>query len=154
MVLSDTLIQNMFAFVAIFIIIFTLILPRMWKYFTTGLLVLSLGMLPLLYDYNFINLNLTDSGLFKYLIIALGLLAGRELVVEGIKEENKILKAISIIFGLVLVCITSIPSLYQLGAITFTIMVEDFVLYILYILSGLLLAMGSFVFGNENNKKI
>jgi hypothetical protein len=148
---QDILIQNIFAFSAIALIIFTLILPKMWKYFSTGLIVFIIGLMPLLYRYNVVGLDFTDSGLFKYMIIALGLLAGRELIVEGIKEENHFFKWSSIVFGLVLVCITSIPSLYQLGAITFTIMVDDIVLYILYIISGLLLAGGSFVFAHEKD---
>ncbi|MFT4297982.1 MAG: hypothetical protein ACMXX5_02210 [Candidatus Woesearchaeota archaeon] len=123
----------------------------MWKYFTHGLFLLGMGLIPFLYNYNIIEANLTDTGLFQYLVIAWGLLAGRELVTEGIKEHNKIMKFSSIMLGIALVAITSIPSLYQLNAITFTIGIPDIALYILYIISGFMLAMGSFVFAREKD---
>jgi len=150
MVVSDAIIQNTVAIAIVTAFILTLLLPKLWKFLTNGIILFALGLLPLLHMFNKISFNIVDIPVFQYLLMIIVIWDGRELIVEGIKEENEILKWASIGFGVILIVLGTIPLLFKLGAISFSLpQIPEVILYSIYMISGLLLAMGAFVFAHE-----
>ena len=150
MVVSDTIIQNIVAIAIVTTFILTLLLPKLWKFLTNGIILFALGLLPLLYIFNKISFNVVEIPVFQYLLMIIIIWDGRELIVEGIKEDTEILKWMSIVFGIILIVLGTIPLLFKLGAISFNIpQIPEVILYSIYMISGLLLAMGAFVFAHE-----
>lgn len=150
MVVSNTIIQNIVAIAIVTTFILTLLLPKLWKFLTNGIILFALGLLPLLYIFNKISFNVVEIPVFQYLLMIIIIWDGRELIVEGIKEDTEILKWMSIVFGIILIVLGTIPLLFKLGAISFNIpQIPEVILYSIYMISGLLLAMGAFVFAHE-----
>jgi len=147
---SNAIIQNGVAIAIVAAFIITLLLPKRWKFLTNGIMLFVLGLLPLLYILGSISFNLVDIPIFQYLIMIIVIWDGRELIVEGFKEGVEVLRWASIIFGIVLIVIGTIPLLFNLGAISFNLpKIPDIILFSIYMISGILLAIGSFVFSKD-----
>lgn len=151
MIFSESIVLNIIAVIAIILFIGSLVLPKVWKYIVYGIFLVSMGSLPILYSQGHISFNPLELAIFQYLLLIIVILSGRELIVEGIKEEGSIIRWISIILGLALIIITTIPTLYNLGAITFKMPeIPEITLNILYILSGIILMGGLIVTRNSD----
>ncbi len=145
--------QNTTAIILVILFIGTLMLPKLWKYIVNGLLLVSLGVLPILHSFGRISFNPLEFPLFEYFILVMVILCGRELIVEGVREESPFFKWSSISLGILLITMTTIPALYSMGAIDFTLpAIPDVILYGIYIVAGVLLAVGAFAFANDSDK--
>jgi len=147
---SETLIQNSVAIGIVSILGIALILPKKIKFITNGIVLTILGILPILQEMGKITFNPIEIPVFQYVLMILIIFCGRELISEGVRERMMALKLTSIILGIVLISMTTIPALHNLGAISFTLPeIPQLILSIIYIISGLFLAGGSFIFLRE-----
>lgn len=149
------LIQNLVAIVCVIVFTLTFALSKVWRYLITGILLSFLGVMPILYAFNKVHINPLEFALFQYFISVFTIICGRGLVVEGIKGKSKAFRITSIVSGVVLVIMSTIPALHSLGAITFDLSpIPDMFFYGMYTFSGIILAFGSVVFKDSSSSKI
>ena len=129
----------------------TLLLPRRITFFCNGSMLLLLGCSAVAYLYGYSNFDPFIIPAFSYLLVLIGVFGGRELLIEGFREQPSLLRTLSITVGLLLVLTVTIPQMYSLGALSFTLpFISPLILYAVHGLGGFLLLIGSFVFDEKN----
>ena len=141
---SEAFIINLVTIITLIILVTTFFFPKAIRYAIHGLILLVLGLIPLLYQFGVINFTFGEAGIIKYVIAVVIVFTARSLIMEGIKEE-RVIKWVSIVMGVLIVLLTAIPALHKLGALTFTIpeypmIVDSFI----YIVAAILLFAGIF----------
>ena len=128
----------------------TLLLPRRVTFFCNGCMLCVLGFSAILHNYGHSLFDPFIIPAFSYLIILIGVFGGRELLIEGFRERNTLLRSSSLLFGSLLVIIITIPQMHHLGALSFTLpFLPPIVLYVVHAVGGFLLVVGSFVFKEQ-----
>jgi len=141
----SAILDNIVTIGIVIVFMITVILPKKFKYIVDGLLLTIVGGLNYLFFQQIIFIDIYKYPVFKYLISTLIIVCGKELIQEGSEEEG-FLKTSSIILGLLLIIITIIPLLYSLNALTFMFNIPPMILSALYVLSGLFVIVGGFIF--------
>ncbi|MBW2992000.1 hypothetical protein KY345_02160 [Candidatus Woesearchaeota archaeon] len=139
-----TLLGNIISMSVVALLFLSLLLPKKIHYFASGLTLISLGALPLLYDLKFIGINIAEYPVINYAAYFLVVLAAKDLLIEGFKEKESPLRIPSIILALTLLLLTSLPTLNKLRAIDFVLEYPPLIDQILYMLCGLFLIIGIF----------
>ncbi|MFT4303745.1 MAG: hypothetical protein ACMXYG_04210 [Candidatus Woesearchaeota archaeon] len=148
--IDEAFIMNVTAVIAVLVFTMTLMLPKIWKYFANGLILLALGVIPFLHGLGLVNFNTYTIPIFQYLVLIIAIFAGRELIIEGFKGEEGAVGLVSIFAGIILIVITTVPALYNFGAITFTLpAIPDEIIYGFYAFAGLMLALGAFTLKDD-----
>jgi hypothetical protein len=112
---------------------------------TDGILLLLLGLFPVLYILNVIHFNINSYVLIRFIALYLVIDVGSMLFSEAITEENVGLKIFSMVVGLFIVLVTSIPWMQEFGAISFKLpSYSPYVDLVLYIVAGMLAVVGAF----------
>jgi len=110
------------------------VLPLKIKRMAYAGLLIVFGALPFLHFMGIIGLNIYSYPITKYAVLFAVIIIGRCLFAEGLKDPNILLKIPTMILGLLIIFITATPTLYSLGAISFTLPdylpVIDFFIYI------------------------
>ena len=130
--------------VTLVVLLLLLVLPKKVHYTMSGIILIFLGLLPFLYEYQYITFDYTQYPVLDFVIYFIFVIAGKDLFKEGIEEDkSNFLKYPSIVLGLFLIVFTSIPKLYKLHVIPFTLPEYPFILdSILYIVCGVFLLIG------------
>jgi len=144
-IIISPLVTNILAIAVALVLVATLLLPKMARHIVHSLLLLTFGVIPLLHQLEVIGFGLPDWPILQYAITVIVILSGRTLVIDGFREENKALKFSTMIAGIIIVLMVTIPTLQRIGAITFEVNYPAIVNYIFYVIAGLLLFIGSFV---------
>ena len=131
--------------VAVVMLLLLLLLPKKIHYFLSGVVLLALGTLPVLFDYGFISFDYRQFPVLDFVTYFIVVIAGKDLFKEGIEEDTKnILKYPSIVLGLVLIAYISVPKLYKLKAIPWTFPEQMYFVEIgLLLISGIILIIGA-----------
>jgi len=140
----ESLALHIVSIVVVILLILSMFLTKRVHYFFSGTVLLILGILPILREYGVIGIDINEFPIVNFVIYFLILLAGKDLLKEGIKEEREILKYPSIILGVVLIALTTIPTLNKLHVIEFVLEYPPIVDSVLYIISGIFLIIGVF----------
>jgi len=110
------------------------VLPLKIKRMIYAGLLIVFGALPFLYFMKMIKLNIYAFPVTQYAVLFSVIIIGRCLFAEGLKTQEIFLKIPTMILGLLIIFITATPTLYSLGAISFTLPdylpVIDFIIYI------------------------
>lgn len=133
--------------ISIFIVILlflSLLLSKKIHYFIAGLLLIFLGSAPYLYEYSIIPFNIMDFPVFNFTAYFFIVFASKDLFKEGFKEKESALKWPSLILAIVLIVLTTIPTLNKLQVIDFVLEYPPVVDHVIYIVSGLFLLIGIF----------
>jgi uncharacterized membrane protein len=110
-----------------------------------GIMILLFGIIPLLKLFGIIDLGIYTHSLFKFATIFVVMIVGQVLFTEGIKEQNMVLKVISVIFGLVIILVTMIPWMGEYKAISFEMPTYTPIIdFAIYLVSGILITIGAF----------
>jgi hypothetical protein len=126
-------------------LVLTSLIPLKPQRILYGVMIFVFGLIPLLDLFKIIELDIYTNSLFKFATIFTVMIVGQVLFTEGIKEENHILKALSMIFGLVIILVTMIPWMGDFGAISFTVPTYAPIIdFIIYVASGVLTIIGAF----------
>ena len=128
-----------------FLIIATFALPKMIRHFIHGGFLISFGIIPLLHNFQIIGFNVVEWPILKYALTGSVILSGKTLIIDGFKEDTPVLQYVSIIVGGLIILMISIPTLSRVGAITFELTYSPFINYTMYLVSGILLIIGTFI---------
>ncbi len=133
--------------IVIAILFLTLIFSKRIHRFVSGILLLLIGMLPTLIDEIGLPIDVADFPVLRFAAFFLLLYASKDIFVEGFKQERLIMKAIYLVFAIFLISITTIPTLYSMDVIEFTLpyVIENYYNAI-YIATGVSLIIGTFIF--------
>ena len=141
----SALITNLVTVVVLLVLVGTFVLPTKFRYGVHGLILFVLGLVPILFALDVIGFTFGEAGIIKYVIAVVVVFTARSLVVQGVKEEGP-MRWITIIMGVVIIILTAVPALHQLGALTFTIpQYPSVVDNIIYVLASALLFVGIFI---------
>ena len=143
---ETTLLSNLTSISILVLYVVILAFPRVLKYSANGLLLIIIGGMSLMYEFGLINYDIIAIPIMKYLLLLMVALSAKELCSSGFKEHGK-LRFISIFLAVLLIIITTIPALYSINAITFNLPeIPMIVLNCLYIMAGIVLVIGAFMF--------
>ena len=124
-------------------------LPEKYLRIADGAILCLLGILPVLFMFNVINFDINSYLLVRFIALYVVIDVGSTLFAESIKEQEIWFKAPSMIFGLLIVLVTSIPWLEEFGAISFGMpSYSPLIDLILYIIAGALAIIGAFKAGD------
>ncbi|MBN1544971.1 hypothetical protein JW898_05940 [Candidatus Woesearchaeota archaeon] len=142
---SEAFITNTVTIIVLAILIGTFALPKKIRYAVHALFLLSLGLLPILYALDVIGFTFGEAGIIKYMVSVVVVFTARSLIVEGVNEEGPMRWA-SIIAGVVIIMLVSVPALHSMGALTFTIPKYPALIdHILYVIASVLVILGIFM---------
>ena len=130
--------------VIVAILFSTLLFSKKLHYFASGLFLVLLGVLPILYDYGKISLDVYSFPIYHYAAIFLILFAGKDLLREGWREKQSMLRWPSLLLAVIMIASVTIPKLHNMGAISFALDYPPIVDHVLYIAAGLFLIVGIF----------
>ncbi|HIH42134.1 TPA: hypothetical protein HA246_00655 [Candidatus Woesearchaeota archaeon] len=143
----DPLTMNIIAFSVLGGFAITFALPKIPKHIIHSLFLMFLGGVPILYELAVTDFQLPQLAIMTYIITAIIMLTGGTLVKDGWKEGGKLGYG-AMIFGIIIMASVLIPTLYKINAITFNIPAYPPIINaILYILSGVLLLISTFMLG-------
>jgi NhaP-type Na+/H+ or K+/H+ antiporter len=133
--------------IIIVIILFSLnIFSKRLHYIVSGLLLISIGVIDILFNQHYIDLDIHDYPIVAFALYFILFFAGKDLLVEAFKEENKTLKYTTLILSILIIVITTIPTLNSKGVIDFNLPIYPRIIdQIIYIISGIFLLIGTFV---------
>jgi hypothetical protein len=123
----------------------TMVIPKMVRYIVNGLALLSIGVLTLLFNYGYIQFNIGNYPIFNYAVFFLTVFAGKRLLKDGFVSQEKHIKFPSIIFGISIIVITTVPTLHKLGVIDFVLTYPSVINHFLYVIAGIVLIIGAFI---------
>lgn len=86
------LVINIISAVVVVLVFATMVLTKKIHYFTSGLMLVSLGVLSVLSEFQIIGFNILKLPVFNYAAIFLITFAGKDLLKEGFKEKTSALK--------------------------------------------------------------
>ncbi len=139
------LIDILTGFTLVFLLLM-LVLPKKIHYSLSGVILIILGSIPILNLLKYSNFNLSEFPVLDFVVYFIIVVAGKDLFKAGVEEEKRnILKFPSMILGLFMITLTSIPKLYKLGVIPWNLPPYPAILdSILYIICGVFLIIGIF----------
>ncbi len=147
-IIISPLITNLLAIGIVILVVSTLLLPRMIRHLVHSIILIAFGIIPILHSYKMIGFNIPSWPIVGYALTVIIILSGRTLIVDGFKEENRALKFLTIAAGFVIILVVTIPTLYNLGAITFNLTYPPIINNILYMSAGVLLLIGTMILKN------
>ncbi|MBU0461074.1 MAG: hypothetical protein KJ574_00650 [Nanoarchaeota archaeon] len=114
-------------------------------YFVGGLILAGMGVLELLFGFGVVSLDINEYPVVHFAVYFMVVFAGKDLLKEGFHEGQPYLRYPSIILALILIIITTIPTLNTFGVISYVLPEYPHILdMVLYILSGIFLLIGTF----------
>jgi len=111
---------NIISITLVIILIITLILPKKIRGIVHAIFLFLFGLIPILFRLKLLGVTFEDTPQLAYAVLFIIVIAGRTMMVEGIKIESKVKWPI-IIFGVIIIILTTIPALHDLGALSFTL---------------------------------
>lgn len=137
------------AIVIVVALVLIWLLPDKVTYLLTGTLLLIFGILPLLTYFGAINFDMYSYPISYYIVLYIAITGGEVLVYESLHEQV-ILKMLSMILGVVIVILTAIPTLKEIGAISFALPeYSPIINAIIYLTAGILLVIGAIKFSKS-----
>lgn len=137
--------SDIMALVVVIALVLVELIPEKPQRILWGILLFILGLLPVLYMCNVIGFDILSYNLTGFVAMFIVIVVGEMLFTEGLKEENIWLKILSIIFGIVIILITSIPWLGDFNAISFKLpSYAPAIDFGLYLVAGSLTIIGAF----------
>jgi hypothetical protein len=118
---------------------------RSWISLILGIIVATLGIIPLLKQLGVIDFNLPyiPTGIVLEILIVIG---GVYLIIDGFQEFNDFLQWASIIVGILIIILGAVPLMNNLGIVTFELSFVPTIIYlIIEIIVGVLLIIGAFM---------
>lgn len=131
---------------AIILLLFlTMVIKKKLRYAISGLFLISLGVLPILYNNEIISFDIGEFSIIRFIAYFFVIFAAKDLFKEGFTEKNIKLKIPTMIFAILLIIFTTIPTLNSMNILAinipdYPVMID----YMIYIISGLFLIVGIF----------
>lgn len=130
-----------------------MLFSRRLHYALGGIILLAIGTLTILFESGKTGFDVGEYPILHYAVYFFIVLAGKDLLKEGFKEKESVLKYPSIVLGIVLVVLTTIPTLNKLHVIDWAIpKYSPIIDGILYIVSGVFLLVGIFTLFAEHKE--
>ncbi len=120
------------------------LLPEKPQRFLWGILLTTFGILPLLNMYNVFGYDIYSYNMTGFIALFIAIVCGELLFTEGLKEQNNYLKLVSVIFGLVIILITSIDWMQDFNALSFQLPpYSPAINFAIYMVAGVLTIIGA-----------
>jgi len=138
-------IGNIISITIVIILIITLILPKKIRYITHSIFLLMFGLVPIFYKLGLLGVTFSDAPQLAYAVLFIIVIAGRTLIVEGIRIEGGI-KFFFMTVGILIIIMTTIPVLHQVDALSFGLpKIPPIINEVLYVISGITLIVLTFM---------
>ncbi|HDP73894.1 MAG TPA: hypothetical protein ENN46_02980 [Candidatus Woesearchaeota archaeon] len=134
-------------------LISTLVFPKKLRFFIASAILLSVGLVGILYENWIVTFRLDKLALVNFAVSFMIIIAGKEHLMESFREKSNPLRVPSLILALALILLTTMPTLHSMGIIDF--MLPDYPSVInsyLYVVCGIFLFLGIFLLPNEEKK--
>lgn len=144
---SEAIVSGAFNIVAVAVVvgfIFTLLMPKKIHYIINGVILILLGLAHILYEFYFIEENLTGTPIARFVVAFIVASTAKELIGESLKEKGKGMKAATFFIGLALIALALIPELYHYGAISFNLPEVSLLFSFAYIIGGVVAILAPF----------
>ncbi|MBU2561825.1 MAG: hypothetical protein KKD17_06005 [Nanoarchaeota archaeon] len=142
---SEAFVTNTVTILFLSVIVGTFALPKKIRYVIHGLFLFALGLIPILYTLNVLSFTFGEAGIIKYVVAVVVVFTARSLIMEGVHEEGP-MRWVSIISGIIIIILVTVPTLHKLGALTFTIPEYPQIIdQVIYIIASILLFIGIFL---------
>jgi hypothetical protein len=141
---SSLVVQIISAIIAVGLTVLMVISKRV-HYFVGSIILVGVGVVTILDEYGITNINLDEFPVVNYAVYFMILFAGKDLLKEGFKEKQSALKYPSIILALLLIIMTTLPTLNKMNVIDWALpKYPPIVDAVIYIVSGIFLLIGVF----------
>jgi hypothetical protein len=115
-------------------------------YFISGISLILIGLLDILFIYYIIDFDINTLPAIAFALYFILFFAGKDLFVESIKEDNNSLKYFTLIIAILIILLTTIPTLSKFGVINFNLPdYPNIVDSIINIVAGITLIIGTFI---------
>jgi hypothetical protein len=137
---------DVIALATVFILVMIELIPEKPQRIVWGILLFLLGLFPFLKMIGWIKLDIYSLNLMKFVAIFIVIIVGELLFTEGLKETNLWLKIVSMIMGVVIIMLTSIPWMNEFDALSFQLPAyAPAIDFVLYLIAGGLTIVGAFL---------
>lgn len=116
----DSWVTNVVTIIVLLLLVATFLIPKKIRHVVHSLLLLTVGLIPLLYTLGVIPFTFGEAGIVKYAVTFIVAMAAKDLIADALKIEGP-MKYIIIVLGATIVVLAAIPSLHAVGALTFTL---------------------------------
>lgn len=140
----EGLIPQIISLVIVALLFASMLLTKKLHYVISGLALIAFGTIPILFELYIINLDITAFPIFNYSAYFFVVFAGKDLFKEAFKEKESKMKYPTMILAIVLITITTIPTLHKMGVTQFAFEYPELINHIIYIVSGIFLILGAF----------
>ncbi|MFC1741111.1 hypothetical protein ACFL3V_01065 [Nanoarchaeota archaeon] len=133
--------------ISIVIVAGLFLLMVLWKkahYVIGGLTLCAISTLTVLFKIGKTTFDVGQYPILHYAVYFFVAFAGKDLIKEGFKEKESALKWPSLILGVVLIVITTIPTLKKMHVIEWALPKSVYVDASIYAIAGLFMIIGAF----------
>ena len=143
--MSADLIVQVVSVVLVILLLASMIFSKKLHYFLGGVILVAVGVVTILFEGGFMSLDVTKFPIVNFAVYFMIVFAGKDLLKEGIKEQASVLKWPSIILGILLVVMTTLPTLKKTKVIDWALPKYPAVIDGgIYVVAGILLIIGVF----------
>ena len=143
--MSPDLIIQIVSVVIVLIMFAAMIFSKRLHYFIGGVILIAVGVVTILFEVGVLKIDLTKFAIVNFAVYSMIVFAGKDLIKEGFKENESVLKWPSIIMGFLLIAMTTLPTLTKLKVIDWALPKYPPVIDAgIYITAGVLLIIGVF----------
>jgi hypothetical protein len=122
-----------------------MVISKKLHYIVGGLVLIGVGIITLLFEMGRIDIDLGEFPIVNFAVYFMIVFAGKDLLKEGFKEKDSPLKWPSIILAIVLIVITTLPTLKKMKVIDWALPeYPPLIDAIIYMVSGVFLLIGLF----------
>ena len=149
--MAAELVMSIISIVVVIGLFALMILSKRLHYAAGALLLLAVGILNLLFEFQVIDFDINQFPVVHFAVYFMIILAGKDLLKAGVKEEQPWLKWPSISLGIILIIMTTIPTLYKFKVISFTFPEYSPIIdSVIYSISGAFLLIAVFTLLGED----
>jgi hypothetical protein len=113
-------VTNVVTVVVLLALVSTFLIPKKIRHVVHSIMLLTIGLFPLLYHLGVLPFTFGEAGIVKYAVTFIVAMAAKDLIADALKIEGP-MRYVVIVLGSTIVILAAIPSLFALGALTFTL---------------------------------
>jgi hypothetical protein len=137
---------NIVSLLAVILLMGTFFFKQKIQFIIYSVFMFLMGLTPILHYFGAAPFNPGDFVALKYVLALVIVMSGRELIRNGMAEDQKGLKQTTIAIGILIIILVFLPALGETGALTFKLPNYPWLIdSILYIAGSILLMIGMFI---------
>ena len=137
-------IPSIISFAVVILLLFTLVLTKKLHYAVSGLTLISIGSLPMLYAAGLTGIDIGSFPILRFAAYFFLAIAARDLFREAFREKGSVLKWPTFFFAFLVLMVLAIPTMKGFGVEVPLPELPELMYNIIYVISGVLLIAGIF----------